>query len=243
MFYGDYHTHTIYSHGKGTVEENVRAAIAMGLKAVAITDHGVSGYPDSLNPEDFEAFMSDIARSRSLHPGIDILAGVETNLLGEGGEVDLPRSFINRLDIVICGFHLARVPARVRDFFGFWLPNMTVTKRSASRIARNTDAYIRAMENCRISVISHPMRSVRVDLKTLGEAAARLGVYIELNSKSMCLTRGDLDVLGGTGCRFICSSDAHEPGRVGDFSAVAAFDEARLDRSMIVNWDAKPSFR
>ena len=26
MFYGDYHTHTIYSHGKGSVEDNVLAA-------------------------------------------------------------------------------------------------------------------------------------------------------------------------------------------------------------------------
>ena len=38
----DYHTHTYFSHGKGSIEGNVQAAIARGLKAVALTDHGFS---------------------------------------------------------------------------------------------------------------------------------------------------------------------------------------------------------
>lgn len=244
MFYGDYHTHTVYSHGKGSVEDNVRAAVAKGLRAVAVTDHGISGYPDSLNPEDFETFMNDVAASRAAHPEIKVLAGVETNLLGGSGNVDLPDGFCRRLDFVICGFHFARVPSSVHDFFTFWIPNMTVpTKFTAKRIAKNTDAYIRAMESYRIGVISHPMRSCRVDLKVLGEAAARLGVYIELNSKSMCLTAEDLTTLYDTGCEFICSSDAHDPSRVGDFSAYDAYASAGLDPSRISNWDREPSFR
>ena len=39
---GDYHTHTVFSHGHGSIEDNVKAAIKMGLKEIAITDHGFS---------------------------------------------------------------------------------------------------------------------------------------------------------------------------------------------------------
>ena len=35
----DHHTHTVYSHGKGSIEDNVKVALSKGLKSVAITDH------------------------------------------------------------------------------------------------------------------------------------------------------------------------------------------------------------
>lgn len=36
----DYHTHTIYSHGKGTIEDNVKVAIEKNIKTIGISDHG-----------------------------------------------------------------------------------------------------------------------------------------------------------------------------------------------------------
>ena len=38
----DYHTHTVFSHGKGNVIDNVLVAKEKGLKQVGITDHGFS---------------------------------------------------------------------------------------------------------------------------------------------------------------------------------------------------------
>ncbi|GFP36073.1 putative hydrolase, partial [Candidatus Hakubella thermalkaliphila] len=44
----DLHTHTVYSHGKGTVEDIVRVAMRRGLQAVGIADHGPSHFLSAL---------------------------------------------------------------------------------------------------------------------------------------------------------------------------------------------------
>ena len=36
----DYHTHTTYSHGKGSILDNALSAKERGLSEIAITDHG-----------------------------------------------------------------------------------------------------------------------------------------------------------------------------------------------------------
>ena len=38
--FADYHTHTYYSHGKGSPRDNVLSAIKRGLDLVAVSEHG-----------------------------------------------------------------------------------------------------------------------------------------------------------------------------------------------------------
>jgi len=51
----DLHTHTTYSHGTGSIEDNVRAAREAGLAAIGISDHGpdhkLYGVKEKLLPE------------------------------------------------------------------------------------------------------------------------------------------------------------------------------------------------
>ena len=56
--YADYHTHTVYSHGTGSIMDNVMAARKKGLTEIAITDHGISHFAYGVRLKDI-AFIID----------------------------------------------------------------------------------------------------------------------------------------------------------------------------------------
>ncbi len=241
---GDYHTHTVFSHGKGTVEENVCAAEAAGLREIAITDHGVCAYPENLHPDEVGEYLAAIEASRKLHPNMKIYSGVEANIISADGTLDVSQTIEREFDVIIFGWHGIRIPPNMKNIKGFWLPNVfKPTRKRVKTIVRNTDAYLAAMERYRISILGHLGREINLDKRPIGELAAKKGILIELNSKSVELSAEDMRMLAELGCKFICSSDAHDVDRVGDFSAVQFFDEAGLDRSLIVNWNNVPVFK
>lgn len=242
MILGDYHTHTIYSHGSGSVDENVAAAAAAGLKEIAITDHGFSHMFYNIRKSDFKYFLQDVEEARIKYPEIKIYSGVEANFVGDDGEVDLPDKARERLDIAVCGYH----KTAARGFFGFFtwtLPRILPGRNSAKMLVKNTDAYIAAMDKYKIDIISHPCYGARIDLKAVGEVACELGVFLELNGKRINMTDDEILMLKEMGCTFICNSDAHSPSRVGEVTKPMAVAE-RLDLyGSIANWDKLPVFR
>lgn len=60
----DLHTHTVHSHGLGTVEENVIAAIKKGLKTIAISDHGPGHMAYGI--KDIDKYLEDILKQREI---------------------------------------------------------------------------------------------------------------------------------------------------------------------------------
>ena len=73
----DHHTHTVYSHGKGTIEDNVRVASEKGLSSIAITDHGPGHLTYGIKMEKLPEMRAKIDRLKSVYPDIEVLLGVE----------------------------------------------------------------------------------------------------------------------------------------------------------------------
>ena len=242
MILGDYHTHTVYSHGKGSVEDNVKAAVSRGLKAVAITDHGFGHLLYNVRKSDFKYFLEDVEKCREKYPQIEVLAGVEANFISVDGDVDLPQKARERLDIAVCGYHNFAAGG-IFSFFGFTLPRLMPWKNHKENIVKNTEAYIKAMDKHDIDFISHPMYGIKVDLKAVGEVARELGVFLELNGKRINMTDDEILMLKGMGCTFIVNSDAHSPSRVGEFSKPMAVVERLKLHDNIANWNKIPVFR
>ncbi len=242
MIFGDYHTHTTYSHGKGSVEDNVRAAISVGLKEIAITDHGLNHRSHGVKRKAFPRFLEEVAALRAKYPEIRIYAGMEANFLSPRGEID-SAPVADKLEVSICGYHKFVKPLRFGDNFSFFARNL-LTKNSKKMLVRNTDAYVNAITTNEIDIISHPMHDCKIDLAEVGRAAAEYGTYMELNGKHRDMTADDLVMLASLGCKFIMDSDAHTPDRVGDVACqIEAVKEAGLPFDLIVNWDKLPIFK
>ena len=56
----DYHTHTIYSHGKGTIEDNVKVAISKGIETLGISDHSYKHLTYGIKKDDIFKMREEI---------------------------------------------------------------------------------------------------------------------------------------------------------------------------------------
>jgi putative hydrolase len=222
----DYHTHTVHSHGKGTVDDNVKEALRRGLKTIGISDH--SSAHALYGVRQVDKYLADISRAKDKYAGrIEVRAGIELNLTGLDGSVDLPQGVF---DTVIMGYHKS---AWCRNLKTMW---MFSTPGFSGRADEITDAYIRAMRRNRIDIIAHPGYGVPIDIKTLAKACADYGVLFEINNKHAELGSDDLALAASVGARFVVSSDAHSPEHVGRVPAAFALaKKAGLGAAQIVN--------
>ncbi len=244
----DYHTHTPYSHGKGTVEENAARAKELGLKQIGITDHGFAHLAFGLKRKKVSALIAD-CRAASVKLGIDVLVGMEANILGEDGSTDMTEADYDNFDLFVCGKHVLVAYASLRDWRRYFGGNFVADKfrRTPPRalVERNTRAYIAMIKNNPVDIVSHLGYLCPADAAEVAKCAADYGTYIELNSKKTHLSDEELYAVGQSGARFVVDSDAHSVDRVGDTALV---DEqlARVDFPLdkIDNIDGRfPTFR
>lgn len=245
----DYHTHTRYSrmhHGKGTVLDNVRAAYEKGLRQVAITDHGFNQKLYGIRRKDMPKFIEDVEEAREAYP-IDVLVGVEANLISSDGDIDIVDSDYNSLDIVLCGFHRIVKSTSVKQQFGFVLKNVIsgfFHKTSKKQIEINTQAYINAMRKYRIDIITHLNHVAKVNVEEVAKVAKETDTLIELNGKRLGMSDEEILTCYKLGCKFVIDSDAHSPSRVGDCHlGLEAILRLRIPESAVVNYNNLPTFK
>ena len=231
----DYHTHTRYSHGTGSVEDNVRAAIDCGLSAVGISDHGIKQIAHGVKPDALLRQIDEIAELNEKYAGkIRILSSIESDITGLDGSIDLPEDWQDKFDYVLGGYHRTAVPNRIWDIFSLQIPALfrIRSKKLSERMTRVDELAIRSG---RLFAVTHPGEYIPVDLLRVARAAEECGVYVEINNKHP-MKKEDLCAVLQTNAKFILSSDAHAPERVGRVErAYEAAMEAGVPRERIVN--------
>ena len=224
MYISDIHTHSIASgHGTScTISDMAKTASKKGLKLLGITDHG---------PGTLAAGTSSYFRSLTHAPkkrfGIELLFGVELNILDTDGGLDLNDELLSQLDYAIASMHAQNY-------------------KSVS-IKENTSAYLNAMRHPCVKILGHcDNPAFPADYETLAIAAKKYGVIFEINEASLAPYgyRGDtrannkeiLRCCAKYDIPIVLSSDSHGTEHIGDFTYAAEFvHETMFPESLILN--------
>ena len=226
----DYHTHTVFSHGQGSVADNVEAAVKTGLSAVGIADHSIAHYAYGIRKRRLAEYLANIDAAKKAYAGrIDVKSGIELNLVGLDGSVDMPSGV--KFDVVILGYHKAVLFNSVKSA---WRLYTGYTR--FGRVNEITQAYMTAIQKQHIDIVAHPGYGVPVDYRLLGQACADYGTLFEINNKHTELTAQAVRLVADAGARFVISSDAHTPRDVGmAHQAIALARKAEIDTRQIDN--------
>ena len=247
ILFGDYHTHTIYTHGTGSIEDNVKTAIKRGLKQIAITEHSFSHMGYGVTRKEYNLLRVEIETLRKKYKGqIEILCGLESNIIDLDGTIDLGENERQLVDILIVGFHKGYKCPSFRSLFKFWFPNVIGnSKKSQKQIERNTTAYINALNRYEIDILSHlNSNNCKVNPVAIAKVAKERGTYIELNGKRIDFTEEEIKGMVATGVKFIINSDAHKSCRVGRCpDGLAIVEKYNIPYEQIVNLDKLPQFK
>ena len=216
----DYHTHTRYSHGRGTILENVEAARDKGLKTIAISDHGFNHIAFGLSLSNLKKMKKEIQSLNQRFSDIEILLGIEANIISMDGEIDIPDPYIDAFDIILMGYHKLVEPAGWSDFWNLFVRNgldkLGLVKKDQVRQA-NTSAVVKAMERYPISVLTHPGATIDIDTRILAKAAVKHNVALEINASHGFMTVEYVRIALEEGAFFSINSDAHSPRNIGEF--------------------------
>lgn len=233
----DSHSHTIMSgHAYNTMQEMALAAKEKGLQALAITDHGPTIH-GTCHPIYFTNFK---VVDRFMY-GIELLLGVELNIVDYQGKVDLPSNYLKRIDVGIASIH----------------PNVGNGEQYPpyvpGDIKENTRAYLGAIENPDVDIIGHSDDPrLPVDYEELAKSARDNRVLLELNASSLnpLNVRGKFGAADNMrailracekfGTHVIVNSDAHCTCEIAEFDGVdAIIKEVGFPEELVVNRDVE----
>jgi DNA polymerase (family 10) len=198
---GDLHIHSSWSDGRNSIEEQAKAASALGYEYIAICDHSPSvGIAGGLPPEELDKKIEAISAINDEMKGITVLVGAEVDIKADG-ELDYADDLLAKCDVVVASIHMAQQQKE-----------RTITGR-----------MITAIENKHVDIIAHPTGRIigkrepyEVDIPAVLEAAAKSGTAMEINAYPSRLDLNDVwsKVARDLGVKLAINTDAHEAGQM-----------------------------
>ena len=242
----DFHTHTTFSHGKGSILDSAMSAKEKGLKKIAITDHGYGHTVYGISHKKVP-LMKSLCEEASKISGVDVVLGVETNILGISGKTDMKFSDMQYMEVYLAGIHKFITYESLKEWYLLLTKNFIarkLTKPSESLIKRNTQIYINAIKNNPIDILAHPGYCVFINAEEVAKCCADYGTTFEIDARKVHLSDDEWAKVAKTGVNFVIDSDAHSPDKIGFVGdSLDLIERTGISRDKILNIDGKiPEF-
>lgn len=203
------HCHTTWTDGEAAVEAVVERARALGLRALAITEHVRRG-----SESWFSGFAAEV-RAAGAAAGLDVLVGCEAKAMDPDGGLDASDDVLDASDLVIGSVH--RFPDGQGGLLSF-------ADLSADRMAEIETALATGLlRGAPIDVLGHPggMYQRRHGafpkplMRDILEASLERDIAVEISTSYTVDLEGFLKVCSEVNPRVSIGSDAHRLDDVG----------------------------
>lgn len=200
------------------MEENVVSAIEKGIKKIALTDHAGAHITYGVKKRKIGSYLKEAYDLKKKYKDdIEVLVGLELNLLDLDGNVDLPLGYEDEIEWRALGLHKMVKYSNVKSELNLIIYQFNEKKRySKSVIDLNTNAYIKAINNHKIDMIAHLSYATKVDVSRVAQACEMTNTLIELNGKHVEFDSNDAKNVLSTKANFILGTDAHHHKNIGE---------------------------
>jgi DNA polymerase (family 10) len=220
---GAVHAHSTWSDGKNSLEEMARAAEALGLKFLTVTEHSqASIYAGGLKEDDLRRQWEEIDRVNDTVRGVRLLKGIEVDIL-ESGALDYTDAVLERLEVVIGSIHV----------------------RHGMDEDQMTRRLLKAFDNPHLHILGHPTGRMLpsrepypLRMEEVLDKAAERGVVVEVNGKPerLDLKTEHVRMALKRGVKLVVSCDAHRAEDLGNLAfAVATARRGWARRGDVLN--------
>ena len=200
---GDCHSHSDWSDGGSPIAEMAEAAMALGHRYWALTDHSPRlTIAHGLDAERLRQQLDLVAELNAGLAPFRILTGIEVDIL-EDGTLDQDEALLGRLDVVVASVH-----SKLR------MEEAAMTRR-----------MLAAVESPHTDILGHCTGRLLVgkgrppstfDAESVFTACTRTGTAVEVNSRPERLDPPEplLSLALELGCVTVVDTDAHAPGQL-----------------------------
>ncbi len=200
---GDCHSHSDWSDGGSPIREMAEAAMELGHRYWALTDHSPRlTIAHGLDPERLRQQLEIVAELNAELSPFRILTGIEVDILADGS-LDQDDELLSQLDVVVASVH-----SKLR------MDAPAMTQR-----------MLRAIESPHTDILGHCTGRILVgrgrppstfDAEAVFRACARTGTAVEINSRPERLDPPEalLALALSLDCVVVVDTDAHAPGQL-----------------------------